>query len=458
MSPARLSGVAAGLVLAVAVAAVAVAPWPTLTGRGGGEAAAPRVEVAPVPAEIVMSCDGDIVALGRDAADAAGVSSAAGTTLTAENARGEEPAVADALEFEGVGDAPVVSQRPDGDEAVSVAGAVSASLDEEDLGGYAMSACRTGASEAWLVGGATATGTTGIITLANSSDVTATVTLEVFGVDGGSVPPGGELALPAHTTRAVPVASIAGGEQAPVIRVTSEGAPVRSALQTSIIDTLEPRGIDIQAPTTPATSAVIPGVVVTEQAAETPGAEPLLRLLGTSGEAQEVTVAVIDEETGETASSTAVPIENAAPIDVALDELEPGRYTVRVDGAAAVVAAVKETGTRDFAWLAAPEVVEGETLVAVPETENGRARLSVAAAADGPARVRVVRLGADEEEVLDVAAGASESLVLDADATYRVVVEDGAVFGMVSSATDEAMGAFPLAPDVATPEPITVVP
>ncbi|WP_221585405.1 DUF5719 family protein [Microbacterium sp. G2-8] len=454
-----IAGGLLGLAIVGFAVGAAVVPWSTLTASGvaGSDAQAPRVEVTPAPAEAVLACDGPLLALGRDASDAQGLSNAADLAMTMRNSRDEEPEAEAALELPGVASSLEVSQLPDGDEIISVAAAGSATVDAPDMHGYAASACRAPAPETWIVGATVATGVTDLLVVANPSDVPSTVSLEVYGVEGRTVPPNGLVALPAHTQRAIPVASVAGGEQSPVIRVTAEGAPVRTTLQSSRIDTLEPIGIDLQAGVLPSNRHVIPRVRITEAAVESE--EPTeLRVLGTNGQEGTVDVRVIDEGTGEEAFSTTAELASDEPVSISLDDLDAGSYAVRLSGDVPSVAALRQVAASDYAWVTPSERLDGSSLVAVPESRFDEFALTFAALGGDAASVSIEPVGDGDAQTLDVAAGGSASVNVPAEATYRIVVESGSVAGAAGTWANDAVGAFPIDPDPSAPEGITVVP
>lgn len=454
-----VTGCVAGLALAAAATYGAVAPWPNVGQSGPGSATdTPRIDVTPVAAETVLACDGPIVALGRDTEDASALAHVSDLSVKARNGQSTEPSSDADLELEGVGTSLTVSQLPVDGESVSVAAAGSASVDEPDMRGTAVSACRPGDPESWIVGATVQTGVTDVLMLANASDVVATVSLAVYGVEGRQDPANGEVALAPHSQHAIPVASIAGGEQSPVIRVTSRGAPVRATLQSSRVQTLEPMGLDLQPGTVPARDSAIPGVQVTSAAADSGDDPTQLRLLGTGDRAGTVEVDVVDEESGDTVFSTTAELEANTPVSVGFDGLDAGTYTVRMTGNTHFVSAVRQTASDDYAWLTPEDPLEGTSLVAVPESPTGEYDLSFAALGDSGATVRVERLSGADSRTIDIDQGGSETISIDDVRTYRVTVEEGHVAGTAGVATDGAIAAFPLAPDPAEPEAITVTP
>ncbi|MBP2437583.1 DUF5719 family protein [Microbacterium amylolyticum] len=454
----RIAGTTFGLALTAAVVGAAVLPWPDITAAGvGNTTEAPHTIVTPVPGEALLACDGPILALGRDASDAQGLMAVTDPAIAALNARSEAPDTDGRTTIDGVGEATTIVQLPDGTDPIAVSGAGSALLNEPDITGFAASACRAPTPEAWLVGATVATGITDIVVVANPSEVAATVSLEVFGVDGRTRPPGGEFALPAGAARAIPVASISGAEQSPVVRVIASGAPVRASLQSSRVMTLDPVGVDVQAAAAPATSAVIPRLTITESAAESPDEPTALRLLSIEGVDAVADVTVVSESSGGVAFSATLELAADQPLSVDLADLAAGSYTVRVDAESPIVAAVRNVAGADYGWsVAAPELDE-TSLVTLPDAPEGQFQVAIANTGDEPVTVVVDRLDRDvSTRTLDIGVGRSASFRAFSEGTYRIDVSDGTVAASASHVVDGAIASFPVQPDPAEPEPVTV--
>lgn len=444
------------VVSAAAVAAVVgagAAPWPAVG------TAAPSTDVRPAPAEVLLACDGPLLALARSAEDAAGVSAAADAAVVSGDAAGE-PLEQGELTLSGVADAtaPLFRRSPEGRESVPAAAASSVTARDMDLGGFAASECRAPQMESWIVGGDVATGTTGILFVANPTDANAVVSLDVFGVEGVTTPAGADaIAIPAGAQVPIPLAGIAGGEEAPAVRVTAVGSPVRVTLQSSIVRTLEPGGIDLQPAVAPAATQVVPGVNVTPEASEGENSSGLIRLLSTSDAT--ATVTVLPEGGG-------VPVR--APEQVALTADQPksadlgglpaGRYTVLVDADQPVVAAAwQATGFgpgSDYAWYAAAPPVERATLFAAPDGPNPR--VSVYNPGDEAATVAVS--GDDGEQSLEVGAHAFASVALPGSGLYTLDPGGSAVHALLGFEGGSVLAALPITQDASTPQPLTVYP
>lgn len=446
------AAVAVGSVLAVTAAAAL--PWPE-------EAAEPRaLEVTPAPAETVLACDGPVLALGRVPEDAAALAVAASTDVTVGDDAGGEPP-SDTLgqpTIAGEAGALRFVQAPADREPVSVAAAASAAVGDSDLAGFTASACRPPQMESWIVGGETETGATGILLVANPGDVDATVQITSFGVMGGVTPPGADaIPVPARTQLAMPIAGLAGDEQSPVLRITATGAPVRASLQSSIVRTLDPGGVDSQSAVRPAQEQVIPGLTVSQEMAATEGASVIVRLLS-EGDTS-ATVAVRGADGADGTEPKAVDLAAGAPVEVDLGGLDAGTYTVEVSAEGPVVAAVWQTtgfgAGADFAWLTPSPAITESTLVAVPRGEA--ATLHLANPSAEPVTVAVAALG-EEPARVEVPAGGAAAVEVPADALHTIDPGGAPVHAAIGFAQKSALASIAVWPDAARPQPVTIYP
>lgn len=440
----------------VAVTAAAALPWPAVSTLP------PVVEVTPPPAETVLACDGPVLALGRSAEEAGALSVAASGSITAGNDRGEdlESDVIAQPQIAGEAAAARYIQRPAEREPVSAAAASSASLSDTDMAGFSASACRPPQMESWIVGGDTETGTTGILLLANPGDVDATVQITVYGIAGAVTPPGAEaVPIPARTQTALPLAGLAGGEQSPVLRITATGAPVRASLQSSLIRTLDPGGIDAQSPARPAATQVVPGLRIRGDAADTEGAATIARLLSESDTTATITVTEAGEGGAPARDPETVELAAGAPVEVDLGGLDQGDYTVTVTAEAPLVAAVWQTtgfgAGSDFAWNTAAPPISEATLVAVPDGEDAALTFANPSAQD--VTVSVAGQVGDGQDVT-VPAGDTTVVEVDADQLYTVDPGGAPVHAAIGFGGESAVAAIAVWPDAANPRPVVVYP
>jgi hypothetical protein len=445
--------IAVGCVLGV-TAAVAL-PWPGIVNEPA------QVSVTPTAGDTTLVCTGDFRAIGRNTQNAGQMSSAGASALTAASsgASGESELTASDLftaDFSGPAAGPLklVGNAEQG-TASPMAAAESISLGAEDLSGLAASACREPSTESWLVGGTVETGTSDLVILSNPGDVTATATITVFGIEQSST----KTLVPAGTQLAVPLSSVAAGLQDPVVRVTAAGAPLRAVLQSSLIRTLDPSGVDVQDTAgAPRTDLAFAGVQVLTKSPDT--AVTVLRLMATDQAAQ-VTITIRSD--GEVVEELSVPLDAAIPAEVNLDGLDPGMYSVEVAAEAPVVGAVRQvTGIgagADFAWMTPAPELSGEAVFAVPDGPAPRVHLVNATDAEASATLTRIADGERQGEGENITVPAGGSIVVDVsdDSTYSLMTDTPLHAAVVLAGTN-AMAGWPIWPGAAAQDAIVVYP
>lgn len=447
-----LIGTAVAVAAVIAVVTAVSVPWPTLLRE-------PLSVVAtPAPAASTIACDGALLAIGRDPTDADGLTIAAPQSVVGGVDQGEQP---DELQLDAtgveVGPTAYVAQPVDG-RAVDVAATGAATIAADDLAGFAASACRPPLLDSWLVGGSGATGAADLVLLANPGTVPATVQLTVFGASGPQTPPGGtDLVVAPGAQRIVPLAGLALGEETPVVLVSAVGAPVHASLQASITRTLTPGGVDQVGPVPQADKRqTITGITVmqADTGAVAPSDTPaVLRVLSPSADTTARVTVTTAGRTEPVGTPQEVTLTAGMPLELALDSLGPGSYTVTVDAGAPVVAAVwQATGVQagdDFAWYTpAPEV----TVPSLFATPGGPTPiLTVVNPSAAPVTVDLTALGGGEPMTLTVPAHGSAETRLTARTVYELDPASPVHAGL-SFAGDGALAGIPVWPaDVATP-------
>lgn len=441
--------IAVGCVVGV-TAAVAL-PWPAIVNEPA------QVSVTPTAGDTTLVCTGAFRAIGRNTQNASQMSSAGSSALTAERSGASEESELTAsdlftADFSGPAAGPLqLVSSGDQSSAAPIAAAESTALADEDLSGLAASACREPSTESWLIGGTVETGTSDIVILSNPGDVTATATITVFGVEQSST----KTLVPAGTQLAVPLSSVAAGLQQPVVRVTAAGAPVRAVLQSSLIRTLDPSGIDLQDTAgAPRTDLTFAGVQVLTESPDS--AVTVLRLMATE-QATQATITIRSE--GEEVQEMTVPLDAAIPAEVNLDGLKTGMYSVEIAAEAPVVGAVRQiTGIgvgADFSWMTPAPELSGDVLVAVPE--GPRPRIHLVNSADTQAAVTLTPTAGGAAEEIAVPAGGSVAVDVTEDATYSIST-DTPLHAAIVLAGPNAMAGWPIWPGAATQDAVTVYP
>jgi hypothetical protein len=458
----------------VAVAAVAAVAAVVVLGVPGHTAVPVAVSVPPAATGQRLVCDGPLLAIGRDASSASQVTVAADESVTtavapAASSVRQQLLSAPSVSASGAQDGPVLVTAPsDNGRAADLAAAASASVAAPDLSGFAASACAPALMQSWLVGGSSTTGAADLVVLANAGDVAATVQLSVYGPQGMQTPPGGtNVVVSAGTQRVIPLAGLVVGALSPVIRVTSSGAPVQASLQTSIVRTLVPGGVDqVGAIAAASKTVVIPGVQVQQAVAAGDAPMTTLRLMATTADTT-ATITVAPSGTS-TAVSRQVSLTAGTPIELALAGLKAGTFTVTVTANAALVAAVwHSTGLdagSDFAWFTPAPVLRAATAVAVPAAASGvTATLSVSGGGTQQQTVTLTPVGSGTGSPavrrLTVPAGGSVTVPVVPGRGYVIDPGSGAgVRAAVSFAGAGAVAGFPIWSTDAASSALTVYP
>lgn len=453
----RVAATGARLVTGAVVAAACVvgvataihAPWPTVRHDPA------QVDVTPLPGDSVLVCNGDLRALGRDAAAPLEMRPAGTPTLATGGTSG--PPAAEQLAAPALGQAAgpqVLTGAVEERSAPLIAGAESIAVSADDLAGYAGLPCGIPRLDSWLVGGSVATGAQDIVTLTNAAEVPATVTLTIYGAARSTT----TTVVPARTQIGLPLSAVAAGEEAPVVKVSAVGAPVRAVLQSSLVRVLDPAGIDLQDAVAGAQQSLVFTGVQAFAAAGDDAEMTVLRLLA-PGAGTTATVRVRGEGSAAIVDEFTVPLDADVPAQVSLSGLEPGRHTVEVDAEAPVVAAIREQDgfglDSDFAWVTPAPEIQDEVVFAVP---SGPApRLQIANTSDQDAAVTLEPLDGGEPQDVRIAAGETRGIEIEPRATYRMRT----TAGVHAAVTLTAAGSLAVLPVQASPgveRSITVYP
>ena len=370
---ARIGGRAIAGIAGLAASVCVVGAALSLPIAGVHTAPSPRT-VTPVPANASAACPGPLLSLASGASGASliavaqpnaiagGSGAPAHGTLTAADVHG-----AQAQSFE----------QPAADAEAPVLAAVqTATAAASDVAGFAATACTAPDYDSWLVGGATALGTTTLVVLSNPGDVAATVDVDAYSEQGPVVSSGGHgILVKPHAQNVVPLAGLAPNASATAVHVTSTGGTVSAHLQESHLTGLTPQGVDWVAPTAPpADHLVIPGAVFDTTVLTGGGSDaddggvPTLRVLPVGGKDAKLAVSIASEAGAASGAAISATASAGTVSEIPLDKLAAGTYTITVDSDVPVVAAVSTTtvaadkGT-DFTWYAAARTLTGAAAI-----------------------------------------------------------------------------------------------
>jgi len=473
-------GLAVVIAAAVAVgvlAAAALVPWPE------HRVTPPSIVVKPAETGQLRVCPGPLLSLGDDP-DAATTAVSVGSTSVTHGAVPSDAEITETAlaapenpRAEQDGTPLALTTEPGAVEAGMLAGAQGQSVSRDSIAGYAAAACDEAVAEAWLVGGATDVGRSGLVLLSNPTAVAATVDVRVIGENGAvDAPSGLGITVPAGEQRVVSLAGLAPNLASPVVHVTSTGGGIAATLEHTVVEGLTPAGVELVGPTaTPAPTQIIPGVTVpvdggveaTDDHAEG-DSFPAVRLLATGDDTVDVSIDVASESGGR-GSSIDATLEPGIVSDVPLGDLDAGEYTITLDADGPIVAGARATtGTPqaqtgpggddrnasvDLAWTAATLPLLDTAVIAVPRGPNPVLHL----ANPGDDEVEAtVTLDGDEHEV-SIAPGTTEAVEVDA----RGVVELAGVAGVhatVAYSGERALSSFAVRPPGPLDSPLRVYP
>lgn len=462
------------VILAIVAAVVAAA---TLVRLPGVHASPVSTIVHPVATPEQLVCPGGLLRLGTTSGADATTASAIGSPQVSSGAvpDGVLPQ-AFASSDANTGDtsaAPLLLTTPPvavGSPPAQLSGAQSQSVSTGDFSGLASSACLPASGSTWLVGGATQTGRTTLLLLANPTDVAASVDVQVYGESGQVSASGMDgIAVKAGSQRVLSIAGFAPGIQSPVVHVTSSGGQVVASLEQSTVRGLDPGGVDfVSGQNLPAATVVIPGVVVTATAAisgdlgqtDYQDLQTALRLFAPSGKSTTVTITVLDESGTVTGSPTTAKVGAGVVTDLPLDTLSDGKYTILVTAKIPVVASVRVStvgsaavnDTSDFAWVTAAPLLTANTLVAVAPDMDAIIHLDNPTSADETVRLRSLD---GRTLTATVEANSATSVAVVAGTSYELEGFTG-LYASVSGTTDGGVTSYPVVPAAPAVGPLRV--
>lgn len=347
----------------------------------------------------------------------------------------------------------------------AVAATEFASVKNDIVAGYMAAECGDPVNSQWLVGGSTTTGRDAVLTISNGSGVDARVDLEFWGANGPiTAPAASGLVIGAGESTSYSLAGFAPAEESPVIHVVSNGAPVWATLQTSTVRGLVPGGLDrVVSVDEPATNVVVP--VVRQPDEETVGplrADPdysdtvtLVRLLVPGETDGNATVTVTPFDGGEpVVVSTALTAGKV--LDIPVDELASGDFSVTIDSDVPIVASTRFTAhstkssVTDMAWSPAVPARPGPAMAYVPVADS---TLSIVNNGDVAATVDVTTNG----ESTSVSVGAHSSVSVTVGRGALTVVSDTPVVTGVVVETQNGVATLRLPVEPLGARSVTVI-
>lgn len=347
-----------------------------------------------------------------------------------------------ALSLKDPGTDVLLHAEPGSSAATWVSGSTVTRVGDGDLRGLAGASCAAGSADTWLVGGSTRLGATARLVVVNPSATAAQVTMAAWGAAGPLDLAADQLLVAPGARQVVVLGGEAAEQDSVVLRVRSAGAQVVAWVQDDLLDGFTPAGADlVVGGQAPATRQSVPGLLVDGESDA-----PVLRLLAPDEVGTASLTLLGGDGPVEVPGTQEVALPAGEVVDVSLDGLPAGRYTVVVDADVPVVAAAQlfRTGQPgelddesrvDRAWLAATP--GGSGVVAVPAKAESTIVVGAVgqeAQDDGSARATVRLIGGDgsvlAEHALSVDVGTTGAWELSdlpggADAAAVQLVPEG---------------------------------
>ena len=248
----------------------------------------------------------------------------------------------------------ILTLAPADGRVANAVGAVATLTKSGDLRGLTAAPCTQPSAMSWIVGGSIAAGSSAELRLVNPGVTPATAKVTLYGSIGRlSLPSNGEITVPAGGSSSLALETKGSQDPRIAVSVEADGGSVVPTLVTESLDGETPAGTDVITPgAAPATDLVIPGVEITEPAAqgEVPDAKtgadssdtPAVRIVNPGAAPATVSVTMLGKDGARPLSGAqSVTIDAGSVFDIQLAGVPAGTYGVQVTSSAPVGAAAR---------------------------------------------------------------------------------------------------------------------
>ena len=248
----------------------------------------------------------------------------------------------------------ILTLAPADGRVANAVGAVATLTKSGDLRGLTAAPCTQPSAMSWIVGGSIAAGSSAELRLVNPGVTPATAKVTLYGSIGRlSLPSNGEITVPAGGSSSLALETKGSQDPRIAVSVEADGGSVVPTLVTESLDGETPAGTDVITPgAAPATDLVIPGVEITEPAAqgEVPDAKtgadssdtPAVRIVNPGAAPATVSVTMLGKDGARPLSGAqSVTIDAGSVFDIQLAGVPAGTYGVQVTSNTPVGAAAR---------------------------------------------------------------------------------------------------------------------
>jgi hypothetical protein len=276
------------------------------------------------------------------------------------------------------------------------------------LKGLAATNCQLPSNDLWLLGGDTTTGRESLLILRNTSDVDATVSLEIFSEAGSVDAPGlNGISVVAGKSTVIPLSGIVPKTKTFSTHVVSKGGAIAAWIQQRTVRGLSAGGVDYVSPSPEIDkNIVIPGIFIrgskianqlAAQSADYKDLVPTLRVF-VPGDSQATVTAQITGSNSKTFGTVLRQVVKPGTVtDIEIPGLQDGDYVAVLSSDVKIQASVKlsrisQSSAPDFTWIPAAEGFTGNRKISAPTA--GISKICIYNEKTGEIRVEVVAPGA----------------------------------------------------------------
>ena len=248
----------------------------------------------------------------------------------------------------------ILTLAPADGRVANAVGAVTTLTKSGDLRGLTAAPCTQPSAMSWIVGGSIAAGSSAELRLVNPGVTPATAKVTLYGSIGRlSLPSNGEITVPAGGSSSLALETKGSQDPRIAVSVEADGGSVVPTLVTESLDGETPAGTDVITPgAAPATDLVIPGVEITEPAAQGEVSDaktsadssdtPAVRIVNPGAAPATVSVTMLGKDGARPLSGAqSVTIDAGSVFDIQLAGVPAGTYGVQVTSNTPVGAAVR---------------------------------------------------------------------------------------------------------------------
>lgn len=250
------------------------------------------------------------------------------------------------------------------------------------LMGLAATNCQLPSNDKWLLGGDTSIGREALLILRNTTEVDATVSLEIFSEAGSVDAPGlNGIAVVAGKSTVIPLAGVVPKTKSFMTHVTSKGGAVAAWIQQRTVRGLSAGGVDYVSPSPSfGKNLVVPGLFIrgskianklASQNSDYKDLAPVIRVFVPGADQGTVTIQVAGANSKTFGTVVRDTVKPGTVMDLEIPGLKDGDYVAVVSSDVEIQASIRlarvtASTAPDFTWIPAAEKFTGKRNLTAP--------------------------------------------------------------------------------------------